>query len=331
MKRVVIVGGGYAGVTLASALDAACDVVLVERKDRFYHNVGAMRAFTDASLFPRLLIPYDRLLRRGRVVFEEVVSVGTGVVRGAGGLVLEGDAIVVATGSRHVMPFKTSFRESATFLAEAEALSAELARASRVAILGDGPVAVELAGEVSWRYPKKRLQLVGAGERLLPGAGNPRLGEKLLGMLRGLGVSVVFGGTPSNADLVIQAFGSGISVPCLGAAGRVPVDGHFRVAGLDGVYAIGDAADCGEPPLTFLARRQARYLARYLMGGVAGVYRPVARVAMAVPLGPRIGATQLPLPGLPVVGSFVTSWLKGRDLFIRKNWEILRGENGSTF
>ena len=73
MKRVVIVGGGYAGVTLAGELDGACDVVLVERKDRFYHNVGAMRAYADASLFPRLLIPYDRLLRRGRVVFEEVV------------------------------------------------------------------------------------------------------------------------------------------------------------------------------------------------------------------------------------------------------------------
>ena len=330
-KRVVIVGGGYAGVTLAGELDGACDVVLVERKDRFYHNVGAMRAYADASLYPRLLIPYDRLLRRGRVVFEEVVSVETGGVKGTGGFAMEGDAIVVATGSRHVMPFKHSFRESAAFLAEAEGLSAELAAASGVTIFGDGPVAVELAGEVSWRYPKKRLQLVGAGERLLPGAGNPRLGEKLLGLLRGRGVSVVFGGTPSNDDLVIQAFGSGISVPCLGAAGRVPVDGHFRVAGLDGVYAIGDAADCGEPPLTFLARRQARYLARYLQGAVAGVYRPVARVAMAVPLGPRIGATQLPLPGLPVVGSFVTSWLKGRDLFIRKNWEILRGENGSTF
>ena len=100
---------------------------------------------------------------------------------------------------------------------------------------------------------------------------------------------------------------------------------------MDGVYAIGDAADCGEPPLTFLARRQARYLARYLMGGVTGVYKPAGRVAMAVPLGPKIGATQLPLPGLPVVGSFVTSWLKGRDLFIRKNWDLMGGGNGSTF
>ena len=325
MKRVVIVGGGYAGVTLAKELDAVFDVVLVERKDRFYHNVGAMRAYADASMYQDLLIPYDRLLRRGRVIFDEVVAAGTGEARTSGGLRLDADAIVVATGSRHVMPFKNSYRESAVFLAEAGKMSARLAAAERLVVFGDGPVAVELAGEISWRYPQKRLQLVGAGNRLLPGAGNPKLGERLLGMLRGRGVEVLLGqkDAPFAADLAIQAFGGEISVPCLGTAGRVPVDRHFRVAGMAGVYAIGDAADCGEPPLTFLARRQARYLGRYLQSPGLGPYKPALRTAMSVPLGPELGATQLPLPGLPVFGSWVTSLLKGRDLFIGKNWKLL--------
>lgn len=322
MKRVVIVGGGYAGVTLARALDDVFDVVLVERKDRFYHNVGAMRAYADASLFPRLLIPYDRLLRRGRVVFDDVVSVGTGVVRGSAGM--DADVVVVATGSQYRLPFKNSFHESAAFLAAAEGLSAQLAAAEQVTILGDGPVGVELAGEISWRYPKKRLQLVSAGEKLLAGAGNPRLGAKVLGMLRRRGVDVVFGQREaSGPGLVIRAFGGDLSVPCLGASGRVPVDGHFRVAGLAGVFAIGDAADCGEPPLSFLARRQAEYLGRFLRTPGMAPYKPATRVAMAVPLGPELGATQLPLPGLPVVGSWLTSRLKGRDLFIGKNWKVL--------
>jgi len=329
MKRVVIVGGGYAGVTLAKELDGAFDVVLVERKDRFYHNVGAMRAYAGASLFSRLLIPYDRLLQRGRVVFEEIVSIAPGVAKGAGGFSLEADAIVVATGSRHLLPFKNSFRESAAFLAEAEARGAALAAADRVTILGDGPVAVELAGEVNWQYPRKRVQLIGLGQRLLPGAGNPRLGDKLLGLLRERGVSVLFErGAEDAADLVIHAFGGTISVPCLGIEGRVPVDGHFRLPALTGVYAIGDAADCGEPPLSFLARRQARYLARHLRNSGMPPYKPVTRVAMSVPLGPERGATQLPLPGMPVAGSWITSRLKGRDLFIGKNWSLMGYQNG---
>jgi len=332
LKRVVIVGGGYAGVTLAKQLDAAFDVVLVERKDRFYHNVGAMRAYADASMYQDLLIPYDRLLGRGQVVFDEVVSVVTGEARTSGGSRIDADVIVVATGSRHVMPFKNSFRESAEFMAEAERMSARLAAAERVVIFGDGPVAVELAGEVIWRYPKKRVQLVGAGEGLLPGAGNPRLGEKLLGMLRGRGVEVLLGQKeePFASDLQIQAFGGEISAPCLGAAGRVTVDGHFRVAGMAGVYAIGDAADCGDPPLTFLARRQATYLGRYLQSPKLGPYKSASRTAMSVPLGPELGATQLPLPGLPVFGSWVTSRLKGRNLFVEKNWALLGHDANST-
>jgi len=319
MKRVVIVGGGYAGVTLARALDDAFDVVLVERKDRFFHNVGAMRAYADASLYSRLLIPYDRLLRRGRVEFDEVVSVGTGVVRG--GKEWGADVVVVATGSTYGLPFKSSFRESKAFLAEAERSSAELASAEKVAILGDGPVAVELAGEISWRYPNKRLQLVSAGTRLLAGAANPRLGGKILEILRGRGVDVVFGTREvSGADLVIRAFGAGFGAPCLNTEGRVPVDRHFKVPGMEGVFALGDAADCGEAALSFLATRQAAYLGRYLQNPGMAPYKPAKWTAMAVPLGPELGATQLPLPGLPVVGSWLTSRLKGRRLFIEENW-----------
>ena len=310
-------------MTLAKELDAAFDVVLIERRDRFYHNVGAMRALVDPALFRRLLMPYDRLLRRGQVVQDEVLTVEAGGVRCAGRH-WEADIVVVATGSRHVMPFKSDFVDSNAFLVQADEMSRRLQAASSVAILGDGPVAVELAGEVNWRYPEKHVQLVAAADRLLPGAGNPRLGMKVAALLRDRGVSLVFGQNSASAgDMVIQGFGSAISVPCLGASRRIPVDGQFAVAGRNGVYAIGDAADCGEPPLTFLARRQALHLAGKLRDGQKRPYTPTKRVPMSIPLGPYRGATQLPLPGLPVAGNWITRLLKGRDLFISKNRAIL--------
>lgn len=43
---VVIVGGGYGGVALAKALDSQCNVVLIDRKDYFFHNIGALRSCT---------------------------------------------------------------------------------------------------------------------------------------------------------------------------------------------------------------------------------------------------------------------------------------------
>src|SRR5215469_8238381 len=41
---VVVIGGGYGGVTTAKELDDVADIVLVEPKDAFVHNVAALRA-----------------------------------------------------------------------------------------------------------------------------------------------------------------------------------------------------------------------------------------------------------------------------------------------
>lgn len=304
-------------MTLARALDDAFDVVLLERRDRFYHNVGAMRAYADASFFKRLLIPYDRLLRRGRVVQDEAVLAEGGGVRGVVGR-YEGDIVVVASGSRHRMPFKTSFTEAGEFLREAGRLSAELGEAESVEICGDGPVAVELAGEIRWRYPKKAVTLAAKGERLLAGAGNPRLGERAAEMLREMGVRVEFGRSGARAGLRIAGYGAEFSVPCLGADGRVRVDDRFRVAGREGVFAIGDAADCGEPALTFLARRQALHLAGQMLGKKAG-YRAAGRVAMAVPLGPGEGRGAVAAAGV-AGGGFVG------DGTVEGAWVVCGGE-----
>ncbi len=39
---VVVIGGGYGGVNVAKGLDDVADVVLVEPKDAFQHNVAAL-------------------------------------------------------------------------------------------------------------------------------------------------------------------------------------------------------------------------------------------------------------------------------------------------
>jgi NADH dehydrogenase FAD-containing subunit len=45
---VVVVGGGFGGITVAKALDDTSDVVLVEPKDAFMHNIAALRAPVDS-------------------------------------------------------------------------------------------------------------------------------------------------------------------------------------------------------------------------------------------------------------------------------------------
>jgi len=59
---VVIIGGGYAGINVARALDDHTHVTLVEPKDAFVHNVAAFRALVEPTWVPRIFLPYDHLL-----------------------------------------------------------------------------------------------------------------------------------------------------------------------------------------------------------------------------------------------------------------------------
>ena len=43
MATVAIVGGGYGGAAAAKALDDIADVILIEPKDAFVHNIAALR------------------------------------------------------------------------------------------------------------------------------------------------------------------------------------------------------------------------------------------------------------------------------------------------
>src|SRR5580658_1444099 len=75
---VVVIGGGYGGTAVAKALDETTDVVLVEPRDGFMHNIAALRALVDPSWLPRIFFPYAGLLANGRVVQDRAVLVEPG-------------------------------------------------------------------------------------------------------------------------------------------------------------------------------------------------------------------------------------------------------------
>ena len=67
---VVVVGGGYGGITVAKALDETSNVVLIEPKDAFMHNIaalaGAGRSLLAAKDLPGLRGAAHQRPRRSR-------------------------------------------------------------------------------------------------------------------------------------------------------------------------------------------------------------------------------------------------------------------------
>ena len=348
MKRVVIVGGGYAGTMLARALDGVAEVRLIEPRDRFVHNVAAIRAVVEPALLDRLMIPYDRLLRRGSVIRGLAAEIGEARVGLADGTTIEGDIVVAATGSTYARPFKPWTASGETFAESGRAAHEVLRAAKTVAIVGGGAVGIELAGEIASAHPEKSVTLLAASSSLLPGYSarlsaalarqlaaqsvSLRLGVRVEGLAdadRPFSGAVTAAGDVIESDLTFPALGARALAPPiagarLAASGRTEVDPWLRPGGLRNVFAFGDAADTGDAMTIVAVTRQAPWLAKTVKAVMAGraveglaPYAPWSGPPILIPLGPRAGASLLPLGrGGLTVGPLVTATLKGRDLFV---------------
>jgi apoptosis-inducing factor 2 len=351
VKRVIVVGGGYAGTALARALDKVADVQLVDARDRFVHNVAAIRGVVDPSLLDRILIPYDRLLRRGSVRQSTVTGASSNGVTLTDGEHIEGDIMVVATGSHYASPFKPQGYSTQAFAESLRTAHGNLTSANAVAIVGGGAVGTELAGEISSAFPGKAVTLVSGSPSLMPGYSD-KLAGTLAAQLRSKGVLLHFNRRVENLVAHDRPFtgslgkdlGGGreqLIFPALGARPttavfqqmpsatfdvqrRVEVDAWLRPAGSHNIFALGDAAATGDPMTIVAITRQVPWLAKTITALLAGQtiesltpYKPWPMRGILVPLGPRDGASVLPiLRNGMLVGRWLTSRLKGRELFV---------------
>lgn len=361
MKKVVIAGGGYAGFQLAKKLDKHADVTIVERREAFVHNVGAIRAVVQPELTNSLILPYGNLLSCGKVVKGNVTVADSSGVTLEDGTRLEADYVVLAMGSGYASPFKPQGDSISEFRAAIDSVSRRLREARSVAIVGAGAVGVELAGEIASAFPDMPVTLVSDQPALFP-MYRTELHEALKMRLERLGVKIrlrtpvklppdsnapfagplqLGSGEVLQADIVFPVVGSRIAPTFANelpgvkvtASGRLKTDKWMRPSSHENVFVIGDLAECGDGMTVVSTTRQVPWLAsaiRRLASGkqiqsIAG-YKPWPVAPILLPLGERLGASIMPLgaKGM-IVGDWLTSLLKGRKLLLpqyRKDFGI---------
>jgi NADH dehydrogenase FAD-containing subunit len=354
---VVVIGGGYGGVNVAKGLDEVADVVLVEPKDAFFHNIAALRALVDPDWLPRLFIPYDGLLKHGRVIRDRAVAVdGTTVVLSSGEEI-RAAYVVLATGSSYPFPAKADADRAADSQDRVRAAHDALAQAQRVLLLGGGPVGVELAGEIHAAWPDKSVTIVDMADDIIGDRFSPELRTELRRQLADRGVEVLLGSplqegeppTPAGdlsvftvttedghavtADIWFRCFGvtpsSGYLTGPLAAArtadGFIQVNDHLQVVGRDSVFALGDVSTA-DAKMAGYAGRQAQVVVDNLTALITGQGDLTTYVSMgpaiAVTMGPEGGAGQFPGQD-GVVSAEVIASVKSRSMMVERYAEIL--------
>ena len=205
--RVVIIGGGFGGITAAKALKRANVLVtLIDRTNHFIFQPLLYQVATAALAPNEITAPIRWILRHHRnteVLMAEVREIDPAkrVVRVDDGLrEIPYDYLIVATGSRHAYfghnewePYAPGLKaiEDATEIRRRFLLAFELAEKTdderereeylTFAIVGGGPTGVELAGALPFiarktlapdfrriDASKARVVLIEAGPRILP-------------------------------------------------------------------------------------------------------------------------------------------------------------------
>ena len=227
---------------------------------------------------------------------------------------------------------------------------AEIARRQTFVVCGGGATGVELAaeimdlvdGELRKIYPdlatRARILLVEAMDRILGGF-DEALAEYTREHFRLEGIEVLTS-TPVEAiepDRVVLEEGAidcGLVVWAGGNAprdlvkdlgvelrkGRLPVGPDLRVQGLTGVWAIGDCAALGDPPLPAtaqVAQQQGKHLAKVLSRVARGRPAPdfeFSSFGMLAYVGG--GKALADLPGIQWSGR--TAWLFWRSVYLTK-------------
>ncbi len=352
---VVVVGGGYGGTAVAKALDETTDVVLVEPKDAFMHNVAALRALVDPSWLPKIFFPYAGLLTNGRVVRDRAVVVDPHRVVTASGEEIAADYVVLATGSTYPFPAKTDLVDAEHAQRQVRETHQALSRADRILLVGAGPVGIELAGEIHDAWPEKSIVLLDAADEILGGPYKPELKAELRRQLQEIRVELILGsplrqapatdpgelgtftvtteaGTEITADIWFRCYGVVPNGNYLGDEladarrpdGFIEVGPTLQVVGQTTVFALGDISTADAKMAGFAGRQAATVAANIIaltQGGSGLTNYESMGVAIGVTIGPTGGAGQFPGQDA-VVGREVIAESKGRDMMVDRFGEL---------
>jgi NADH dehydrogenase FAD-containing subunit len=344
-KRIVIVGGGYAGIIAAKKLENDFDVVLVTGQDKFECSSSFPLLFQNPDHVSNIRSSYSECFERVSVIIDRALHISPTCVVLAGHDIstydesvqydsgipyIEYDYLVICTGCRkasHVNYIQHDNDNRATIINPYECRSIinqhdVFERASRIVVVGGGPMALEVVGEVAQKYKKSLITVLTRSKCLLARCGNnvSKAATQALKSFKNVKVRteadvitvrdrvvqyrVKGKAKEMNADLVIDC--SGITPNseildrfmryCLDSNRAVRVNQHFQVAYNEydnafhsNIFALGDVTNLDELKQASFAMNHAKQLSSVIKSLEANERLPVYRMELE-PLAISLGA-----------------------------------------
>ncbi|KAF4629729.1 hypothetical protein G7Y89_g8414 [Cudoniella acicularis] len=203
-KKIVIIGGSYAGSYLAQRLSETLPTgykaVLIERNTHFNHLFVFPRFSVTPNKEHMAFVPYDSISSFGppgvvEHIHDSATSITADTVQLASGRKVDYEYLALATGTWQPYPSKATLTEKSEACAELRSFQDRISSSSKIAVIGGGPVGVQIASDIASFFPSKNVTLIHSWPQLLPNFGR-KLHEHTLQALKDLKVDVVLGERP---------------------------------------------------------------------------------------------------------------------------------------
>jgi len=342
MKKVVIIGGGVSSLVLAKDLISSqhAEVILIEPKEYFEVPYAQLRALVEPETFSlRIRAPYENLLKGVSHIQKKAIQVTEENVILEDDSMISYDFLVIATGSifTNWTYLKSDEPEIESRQKQVEKEHERLQQSQSILIIGGGAVGVELAGEIAYKWPQKKITLVTGSDRVLKEL-DIKSSYHAQKVLTQLNVELIFNtrlvqksdtswendeGKLFSADSIYPVIGATVNSNWLSSSrievndrGQVCVDESLKVKGTESIFAIGDINDVPEQKLGAFASKQAQLTAKNILTLIENQEAPLKRYkpnsSMGfVPIGKKKGVVQIS----SVHPHFLIA-LKQRDLFV---------------
>ena len=361
MKNIVIVGGSFAGVLVATDLDKSLKhneamVTIISPNDQFYHSVASVRAVVDPSFGSSQFIPFTNMFKNpnSKFVQGKVKKVEESKVILENETEIAFDYLVYCTGAKYGLPFKLDNHSKDDAVSVFTELSTAVEKAKRIVLVGGGPVGIETAAEIRFKYADKDVTVVHSRPTLLANDIADASKERLRKKAEGMGIKFVLGerveipselkdkvyfagkqalrtdkGTILESDLTMICTGTGIlnSDPIKGLSsdlvdekGQVIVRLTLQVGNYENIFSFGDVAATGSPKMLVYVMKQAPIVASNILSLIRGNQKKLKEYAaekdntIGISLGPKAGFGYM--FGLPsFMADFLIKTLKSSTFF----------------
>jgi len=302
--KVVILGGGFCGAWVAKKLDRLndLDVVLVDTKDYFEYSPSIWKLLLDTRMYPKIIVPHTRYLKRTRIVTDPLIQVTPSFVQTKKEKI-RFDYLVISTGIDYPIFLKDK-QNVFTVKSGTEVMkyTKKVLAAKTILIIGGGVIGSEVAAELATHAPEKKIIVVHPHDRLLE-RNPPSVSRYAKKFLEGYGVQIIFDEkivdhkkgvflTSTNrrikADLGIWCAG----ITCnpwflkefpawiFTEKKSLKVNQYLQLEGYPHIYIGGDINDEDEEKTAAAADRQGIFIASNIPRMIAGKklykYAPIA-------------------------------------------------------